>query len=147
MTFSQWRHWKDKSTRTWHCVIGCVETSISKEHSVLKFGNKQSWRHCLTLKINTQCCYTTLELYTQWHGHIPKELNLAVCWQICDTKLHRHLWYHVHGSVQSQHFFASQHLWCFELSSYLHSQQLTPNCYWSSSHPSYMVLQGCTAQQ
>ena len=43
--------------------------------------------------------------------------------------------------------FASQHLWCLELSFYLDSQQLTPNCYRNSSLSSYLVLQGCTAQQ
>ena len=83
-------------------MIGCVQTSTSKEHIVLNFGIKQSLRHCLTLKMNTLCCYTTLELYTQQHSHITKELNFTVCSQICDMALHRHLRYH--GSVQSLHF-------------------------------------------
>jgi hypothetical protein len=62
------------------------------------------------LKMNTLCCYTTLELYTQWHGHIPKEINLAGCWQICDTIV-RHLQYHVHESVQSLHFLLPVNIW------------------------------------
>ena len=102
MRFSQWCQWRVQSDRMWRCVFGCVQTSTSKEHIVLNFGIKQSLRHCLTLKMNTLCCYTTLELYTQQHGHITKELNFAVCSQICDMALHRHLRYH--GSVQSLHF-------------------------------------------
>jgi len=42
--------------------------------------------------------------------------------------------------------FVSQRLLCLERCSYLDSQQLTPNCYHSSSLSSYMVLQGCIAQ-
>ena len=113
MIFSQLCHWRPESARMWCCVIGfvLVQTSTSKEHTVLNFGIKQSCRHCLTFKMITLCCYTILDLYTQWHGHIPKELNLAVCWQNCDTTVCRHLWYCVHVSVQSGHFLLPVNIW------------------------------------
>jgi len=77
------------------------------ELTVLNCRIKQSWRHCLTFKMNTLCCYTTLELYTQWHSHIPKELNLAVCCQNCGTTLHHHLRYCAHESVQPHQYLLS----------------------------------------
>jgi len=82
------------------------------ELTVLNCRIKQSWRHCLTLKMNTLCCYTTLELYTQWHGHIPKALNLAVCCQNCGTTLHHHLRYCAHESVQSHQYLLSVSVCC-----------------------------------